>query len=158
MRNIGEVREIFQQHNIGRVKLGAFDIDATLRGKYVGLERFLVGRRIRTGVLRCGFGWNIGDVLYDNAQFTGWHTGYPDAHCRIDLESLRVIPWEPGTAFFLMDFVSAEGAPLAIAPRQVFAGVLAKAEQAGYHPYFSAEYEIFFAKRHTASGKNISGI
>ena len=39
-------------HNIKRVKLGAFDIDSTLRGKYVSTEKFLVRRAIRLELLR----------------------------------------------------------------------------------------------------------
>src|SRR5262249_28640181 len=86
------------------------------------------------------FGWDINDALYDNVRFTGWHTGYPDAAARIDLETFRTIPWEPGTAFFLLDFVSAA----AVAPRQVLQRVLEKAHALGYKPCFSAEYEFFF--------------
>ena len=47
------------------------------------------------------FGWDIGDVLYDNSRVTGWHTGYPDTRARIDPATFRVIPWEPDTAAFL---------------------------------------------------------
>ena len=44
------------------------------------------------------FGWDIGDVLYDNAKVTGWHTGYPDAHARARPRHAPRIPWEPDTA------------------------------------------------------------
>ncbi len=30
------------------------------------------------------FGWDAADVCYDNARYTGWHTGYPDALVRLD--------------------------------------------------------------------------
>ena len=33
--NAAEIRALLDHHNIKRVKLGAFDIDSTLRGKYV---------------------------------------------------------------------------------------------------------------------------
>ena len=140
----GEVRELLQKHNIKRVKLGAFDIDSTLRGKYVSIEKFLSAAQSGLGFCDVIFGWDIGDVLYDNAKFTGWHTGYPDANCRIALDTFRLIPWEPGTAFFLLDFVAKDGKPLAIAPRQVLQRVVHRAEELGYTPYFSAEYEFFF--------------
>ncbi len=73
------------------------------------------------------FGWDIADVLYDNVKYTGWHTGYPDATACIDLSTLRFIPWEPGTAFFLMDMRTREGDPLPISPRQVLCRVLDRA-------------------------------
>ena len=39
----------------------------------------------------------------------------------IDLSTLRFIPWEPGTAFFLMDMRTRDGDPLPISPRQALA-------------------------------------
>ena len=48
------------------------------------------------------YGWDVADELYDNAQVTGWHTGYPDLQARIDLSTARMIPWEPATAAFLL--------------------------------------------------------
>ncbi|HTT61386.1 MAG TPA: glutamine synthetase family protein [Bryobacteraceae bacterium] len=143
------IRRRFEENHIRRVKLGAFDIDATLRGKYISLDKFWPAAESGLGFCDVIFGWDVGDVLYDNVQFTGWHTGYPDAHCRIDLSSFRLVPWEPGTAFFLLDFCGPSGAPLAIAPRQVFERVLARAAERGYAAYFSAEYE-FFIFRETA--------
>jgi len=140
----GEIRDLLEKHNIQRVKLGAFDIDSTLRGKYVSTEKFLSAAQSGLGFCDVIFGWDIGDVLYDNAKFTGWHTGYPDANCRIALDTFRMIPWEPGTAFFLLDFVAKDGKPLSIAPRQVLQRVVKRAEELGYTPYFSAEYEFFF--------------
>jgi glutamine synthetase len=133
-----KIRELFDKHQIQRVKLGAFDIDCTLRGKYVSLDKFWSAAESETGFCDVIFGWDVGDVLYDNAKVTGWHTGFPDATARIDLNTFRAIPWEPGTAFFLLDFVNVA----AIAPRQILQRVIEKAGE--YQAYFSAEYEFFF--------------
>jgi glutamine synthetase len=132
------IRDLFEKHQIQRVKIGAFDIDCTLRGKYLSLDKFWSATESGTGFCDVIFGWDIGDVLYDNAKVTGWHTGFPDATARIDLNTFRPIPWEPGTAFFLLDFVNVS----AIAPRQVLQRVIEKAGD--YEAYFSAEYEFFF--------------
>lgn len=143
LTNLIDARQLLEQNQIRHIRLGAFDIDGALRGKYISLEKFYSAAESGLGFCDVVFGWDIGDVLYDNAKFTGWHTGYPDATCRIDLDSMRVVPWEEGTAFFLMDFVDREGEPLPIAPRQVFQGVVQRAESLGYTPHFSAEYEFF---------------
>jgi len=132
------IRQLFETHHIQRVKLGAFDIDCTLRGKYISLEKFWSAVESGIGFCDVIFGWDIGDALYDNAKVTGWHTGFPDATARIDPNTFRIIPWEPGTAFFLLDFVNVA----AIAPRQVLQRVIDKARE--YTAYFSAEYEFFF--------------
>src|SRR5260370_1416 len=131
------VRELFVKHQIQRVKVGAFDIDCTLRGKYVSLDKFWSVAESETAFCDVIFGWDIGDALYDNAKVTGWHTGYPDATARIDLKTFRAIPWEPGTAFFLLHFVNVA----AISQRQVLQRVIEKAGE--YKAYFSAEFEFF---------------
>jgi len=147
--DFASVKRRFEDNHVRRVKLGAFDTDGTLRGKYISLEKFWSATESGLGFCDVIFGWDIGDVLYDNVKFTGWHTGYPDAQCRIDLGSYRLIPWEPDTAFFLLDFCQPGGEPLEIAPRQVFQRVLTRAAERGYTAHFSAEYE-FFIFRETA--------
>lgn len=130
------------QEGIRRVKVAVTDIDGILRGKYISLDKFC-GSSSGLGFCDVIFGWDICDVLYDNAKYTGWHTGYPDAQARIDCSTLRTIPWEPGTALFLLDLFTKDGKPLPISPRQVFQGVLGRAAAAGYRAKFAAEYEFW---------------
>jgi len=158
--DLGSLQALFDEHHIRRVKLGAYDMDATLRGKYISLDKFWPAAESGLGFCDVIFGWDIGDVLYDNVKFTGWHTGYPDAHCRIDPGSFRVAPWEPGTAFFLLDFCDPEGRPLGIAPRQVFQRVLDRAAERGYSAHFAAEYEFFIFREtpETLRDKRFGGL
>ena len=128
---------------VRNVKLGGFDVDGVLRGKYVSLEKFASAADHGMGFCDVVFGWDIGDVLYDNAKATGWHTGYPDAHATVDLSSLRHIPWEPSTAAFILDFQDPTGAPLPISPRQLLQSVVDRAHGMGFSPLFSAELEFF---------------
>ena len=71
------------------VKVGAFDIDGILRGKYVSREKFLSALEGGFGFCDVVLGWDCQDQLYDNVKFTGWHTGYPDAPVRILPDSCR---------------------------------------------------------------------
>jgi len=130
------------QQGIRRVKVAVTDIDGILRGKYISLDKF-GGSCAGLGFCDVIFGWDICDMLYDNAKYTGWHTGYPDAQARIDCSTLRTIPWEPGTALFLLDLFTKDGEPLPISPRQVFLKVLDRAAAAGYRAKFAAEYEFW---------------
>lgn len=141
-----EILTKFERHGVRRVKLGATDIDGILRGKYVSVEKFKSAAAAGLGFCDVIFGWDIADVLYDNARYTGWHTGYPDAHAKIDLDTLRFIPWESGTAFFLMDFYDRAGAGLEISPRQVLRSVLDRAAAKGFGVKLAAEYEFWIFK------------
>ena len=79
------LKEAFAQRGIRRVKVGGFDIDGVLRGKYISLEKFWSAVEKGFGFCDVIFGWDFADVLYDNAEVTGWHTGYPDMLAKIDL-------------------------------------------------------------------------
>jgi glutamine synthetase len=140
------LRATFVERNISKVKLGGFDVDGVLRGKYVALDKFFSALEDGFGFCDVVFGWDIADVLYDNGKVTGWATGYPDAHARIDPATFRTIPWEPATAAFLVDFVQADGSPHPACPRSLLKSVLARAHALGISATFAAEYEFFLFK------------
>jgi glutamine synthetase len=146
-----EVRDAFQKHGIRRVKVGGYDVDGILRGKYVALDKFWGALDEPMGFCDVIFGWDTADVLYDNASATGWHTGYPDTRARIDLSTFRVLPWEPDTAAFLMDFVQPDGSPHPACPRGLLQQVIARARSLGYSPVFAAEFEFFVFKESSSS-------
>ena len=137
---IEQLREEFARHGIRQVKLGGFDVDGVLRGKYVSLDKFWGVAESGLGFCDVIFGWDSGDQLYDNAAVTGWHSGYPDAHATVDLSTFRRIPWEEGTAAFLLDF------DMPVAPRQVLQRVEQKARSMGFSVKCSSEYEFFMFK------------
>ena len=85
------LREEFRNHGIRKVKLGGFDVDGVLRGKYVSLDKFWSVAEGGLGFCDVIFGWDSGDQLYDNAAVTGWHSGYPDTHATVDLSTYRAM-------------------------------------------------------------------
>jgi len=126
-----------------KVKLAITDIDGVLRGKYIHTDKFLSAVDGGLGFCNVVFGWDCADVCYDNATYTGWHTGYPDAEARIDLNTYRTVPWDDNVPFFLADFEDAQGNGLEVCPRQVLKRVLKKAASMGYSPMCSLEFEFF---------------
>lgn len=138
-----EILAYVKQHPSGKVKLAVADIDGVLRGKYISAEKFTSLAEGRLGFCDVTFGWDMGDVAYDNVKFTGWHTGYPDALVKLDLSTFRKIPWENDIPFFLGDFVDDDEIPGYTCPRQLLRKVLADTEQSGFLPYFSQEFEWF---------------
>lgn len=78
-----------------------------------------------------------------NVTYTGWHTGYPDITLLPDLDTLHVVPNEPGTAAVICDFVQRDRSPLNIAPRTVLKNVLARADDLGYDAIAAYEFEFY---------------
>src|SRR3712207_4227499 len=50
---------------------------------------------------------------------SSWEGGYGDFEMRPDLDTLRVLPWQPGTAFLLADLQWADGSDVVASPRQI---------------------------------------
>ncbi len=140
VRSAADARVIIAERGLDHVKVGAFDIDGILRGKYVSAQKF-------DSVLDGGFGfcdvvlgWDSKDELYDNVKFTGWQTGYPDANVRVLPESCRSLPWEERGLFFLGEFT---GEAEAICPRALLRRVLDRGRRMGYESFAGFEYEFF---------------
>ena len=153
--------ELLHQLEAGKaekVKLAITDIDGILRGKVSSFDKFrsIAGKGF--GFCDVVFGWDAVDKAYDNGEFTGWHTGYPDALAVVDARTFRRVPWEGGIPFFLADFREAAGAAssgvaagaanhgvaaLGVCPRGLLKRVIGEAKAAGYAAYFSQEFEWF---------------
>ena len=133
---IGFVR----QQGAEAVKLGMFDIDGIMRGKYVSAAKFRSAAEKGLAFCDVVLGWDSQDQLYDNVKITGWHSGYRDAEMRLLPDTLRTIPFEDDMPLFLMEFAGEwEGA----CPRGTLRRVLAKAADMGYRVNAAAEYEFF---------------
>ncbi|HEX2536133.1 MAG TPA: glutamine synthetase family protein [Chitinophagaceae bacterium] len=138
-----QIIQYVQDHPAGKVKIAYCDIDGILRGKYLSREKFLAVCESGTSFCDVIFGWDAADTAYDNARYTGWHTGYPDAPARIDLSTFRKIPWEGDLPFFLGELLHTDGGPSPVCPRQLLKKVAAEAEGMGYTAYLSQEFEWF---------------
>lgn len=139
----GKVLQQLAEQNTEKVKVAITDIDGILRGKMISFEKFASIVEKGFGFCNVVFGWDAADLAYDNSQYTGWHTGYPDATAVIDLNTFRQIPWENDTPFFLADFRDAGGNGLSVCPRSLLKQIIRQANDAGYTPYFSQEFEWF---------------
>ncbi len=138
-----DINKRFEEDGIRHVKIGGYDVDGILRGKYVSLEKFWSVVEGGMGFCDVIFGWDAADKLYEEPTVTGWHTGYPDAPAKIDLNTYRRIPWEPDTAAFLLDFEDQAGKRVEVAPRNVLKGVLDRLQGHGLSATCALEFEFF---------------
>jgi glutamine synthetase len=145
-----------RESGVAKAKIGAFDVDGVWRGKYVSLDKLRSAAKGGFGFCDVVFGWDVGDELYDNARVTGWHTGYPDARAVVDVSTARVIPWEPDTGAFIVDFVNEDGSPFEPSPRQLLHRVGRRAREMGFLPRCGSEYE-YFVFRETAQSLRDKG-
>jgi glutamine synthetase len=140
VKDAADARAIVSERELTHVKVGVFDIDGILRGKYMSRAKFESALENGFGFCDVVLGWDSKDQLYDNVRYTGWHTGYPDASVRLLPESCRPLPWEEPVLFFLGEFA---GEAEEICPRGLLRRVLDRARRMGYATYAGFEYEIF---------------
>lgn len=152
-----EIIQYVKDHPSGKVKIAISDIDGVLRGKYISSEKFLSVIENGMGFCDVIFGWDAGDVVYENVQYTGPHTGYPDSPAVLDSTTFRKLPWENELPFFLGELSNKEENPC---PRQLLKKIAAQAQQQGYSPVFSQEFEWYnFAETpNTASNKQYKNL
>lgn len=140
--NVEEARRIVEERQLSHVKVGLFDIDGVMRGKYMSREKFFSA--LESGFAFCDvvLGWDSNDQLYESSdvKFTGWHTGYPDAPVQIIPQSCRELPFEDNMLLFLCEFT---GEAARICPRNLLARVLERSEGLGFDAYAAFEYEFF---------------
>lgn len=141
--NTKEIIQYVMDHPSQKVKIAFSDIDGILRGKYISADKFLSVIDNGMGFCNVIFGWDAGDTTYDNVQYTGWHTGYPDAPAVLDINTFRQVPWENNLPFFLGELTDEKGKPSPVCPRQLLKKILNEANQSGYSPFFSQEFEWY---------------
>ena len=117
-----DAKQIVEERGLTHIKVGLFDIDGVMRGKYMSKDKFFSS--LDSGFAFCDvvLGWDSNDQLVDNVEYTGWHTGYPDAPARIIASSCRSLPFEGEMLLFIAEF---DGEAEKICPRGILQHTLA---------------------------------
>ena len=139
VKTLEDAKAIIEERNIDHIKLGVFDVDGVMRGKYVSRDKFFSALEEGFGFCDVVLGWDLCDKLYDNVSFTGWHSGYPDVQARVLPQTCRDIPFE-NTLLFLCEFKQSGEQ---ICPRGILRRVINKAKEMGFEPFAALEYEFF---------------
>jgi glutamine synthetase len=84
----------------------------------------------------------------DGYELASWETGYGDFMLIPDWNTMRVLPWQPGTALVLADVAGlgdghgAAGGPVRVSPRQVLRAQLERAAELGWTAMAGTELEF----------------
>ena len=138
--NSDAIKGFLDENGIDNVKVGVFDMDGILRGKYMHRDKFLSALESGFGLCDVVLGWDSNDQLYDRSTYTGWHTAYPDAPARLLPATMRKLPFEEDLPFFLGEF---GGEAEAICPRGTLRRVLDRASDMGFAATAGFEFEFF---------------
>jgi glutamine synthetase len=76
-------------------------------------------------------------------QVANWEAGFGDFILRPDLDTLRILPWQPGAVLVLCDHVREDGAYVAESPRSVLRNQLARLEKEKLKSFCASELEFY---------------
>jgi glutamine synthetase len=140
VHGVADLKKMVNKRDLSHVKVGVFDLDGVLRGKYISRAKFESALKKGFGFCDVVLGWDSNDQLYDNVRYTGWHTGYPDAKVRLVPDTCRDLAYEEPGIFVLGEFADEAEK---ICPRGVLRRVIERARSMGFEPFSAFEYEFF---------------
>ncbi len=159
--NLHELRRQVRSGKIDTVIVAFPDPFARLVGKRFRADYF-VGSVAKHGTHGCNYLLTVNlemDPL-DGFKVANWDAGFGDFEMRPDLETLRVLPWQPATALVLCDYLRHDGKFVAEAPRSVLRRQLDQIGKLGYTCYCATELEFYlfnqsFHSAHTAGYRDL---
>jgi glutamine synthetase len=78
----------------------------------------------------------------DGYEMSSWERGYGDFVLRPDLASLRLVPWQEGTAMVLCDLGWEDGSDVVASPRQILRRQLGRLAERGWSANAATELEF----------------
>ncbi len=142
--NIEALREAVRMQEIDTVVVALTDMQGRLQGKRFH-ARFFLDEVVAHGTEACAYLLAVDTDMntVDGYALASWENGYGDFMLVPDLATLRVLPWQPGTALVLADVAGLDGGgPVRVSPRQVLRGQLSRAEALGWTCLAGTELEF----------------
>ena len=129
--------------DIETVVLALTDMQGRLQGKRLN-ARYFLDDVLGHGAEGCNYLLAV-DVEMNTVEgyaMSSWDRGYGDFVMRPDLGTLRMMPWEIGSAMCLADLAWADGSDVVASPRQILRRQLARLAERGWTANASTELEF----------------
>jgi glutamine synthetase len=140
---VDELRQAVHSGRIDTVLLALTDMQGRLQGKRMH-ARYFLDEVVPHGAEACNYLLAV-DVDMNTVggyAMSSWERGYGDFMMRPDLATLRLVPWQEGTAMCLADIVWEDGADVAASPRQMLRRQLDRLGERGWEAHAGTELEF----------------
>ncbi|HUA74775.1 MAG TPA: glutamine synthetase family protein [Solirubrobacteraceae bacterium] len=141
--NLDELRAGVDAGTIDTVLLALTDMQGRLQGKRLTARHFLA-EVAEHGAEGCNYllGVDVEMATVAGYELFSWERGYGDFVLRPDLDTLRPVPWQEGTAICLADVAWEDGSEVTVSPRQILRRQLARLEERGWSANAGTELEF----------------
>ncbi len=138
-----QLRDLVAEGAIDTVIVALTDMQGRLQGKRCGAEYFL-DQVVPHSTEACNYLLAV-DVEMNTVEgfaMSSWSSGYGDFVLKPDLSTLRLLPWQEGTAMVLCDVLWEDDSPVVASPRQVLRSQLDRLADLGLTAHAGTELEF----------------
>jgi glutamine synthetase len=149
MLSLEELRVSVAARDIDTVIVALTDMQGRLQGKRFH-ARYFLDEVVPHSTEACAYLLAVDTDMntVDGYELASWETGYGDFMLIPDWNTMRLLPWQPGTALVLADVAGlgdghgATGGPVRVSPRQVLRAQLERAAEHGWTAMAGTELEF----------------
>ena len=118
--SIDQLKAQVADGTIDTIIVAITDMQGRLQGKRIHAP-FFVADTLKHGTEGCNYllAVDVDMNTVDGYAMSSWDSGYGDLKMAPDYDTLRLIPWLPGTAMVLADVLWLDDQPVAPSPRQI---------------------------------------
>lgn len=144
---VEELHALVAGGEIDTVVLAFPDMQGRLQGKRFA-ARFFLDEVLEHGTEGCNYLLAVDTEMntVDGYDMSSWERGYGDFALHPDLDTLRRVPWNEGTAMLIADLAWNDGSPVAAAPRQILRRQLDRLAELGLTAQVGTELEFIVFK------------
>jgi glutamine synthetase len=140
---IERLRVLIDEGTVDTVLVAMTDMQGRLQGKRCA-ARYFLNEVVPHATEACNYLLAV-DVEMNTVpgyRMSSWERGYGDFVLRPDLDTLRMVPWQEGTAMVLADIEWVTGGEVPASPRQVLRKQLNRLAERGLAAYVGTELEF----------------
>jgi glutamine synthetase len=143
MLTVDQLRSLVENGTVDTVLVAITDMQGRLQGKRCAAEYFL-NEVVPHATEACNYllAVDVDMNTVDGYEMSSWDRGYGDFVMRPDFDTLRLVPWQPGTALVLADVEWVEGGAVPASPRQVLRRQLDRLAELDLAAYVGTELEF----------------
>jgi glutamine synthetase len=142
-----KLKALIAEGTIDTVVVAMTDMQGRLTGKRIHGQYFL-DEVVKHGTEGCNYllAVDVDMNTVEGYEMSSWERGYRDFALIPDLNTLRLIPWQPGAVLVLADVAWLDHTDVVASPRQVLRKQIAELEKAGMVPMCGTELEFVVFK------------
>lgn len=138
-----ELNRLIDKRDIDTVILAFADMQGRLVGKRVSARLFREDVAAH-GAEACNYllAVDVENNTVGGYDISSWETGYGDMVLVPDFDTLRLVPWLPGSALVMADLRTPDAAPVVVSPREILKAQIARLAEKGLVPFVGTELEF----------------